>query len=242
VRYARVGGGNATPRRDITDAAKCNACHVDPGFHGGEARKGPDYCAMCHNSRNVNDERTSQFEAPFEKTPGTVQLSVMIHKIHKGSELIPGGSLPNPRPLYTLGLSRDFRAADGRAEGEADLAEFGHAFPGDLKDCQTCHKPGGYGLPEPSVLPTRVVTFKCKEAPDADGNAVCGNLSGSGGVTAPDTAAGDPGALRQLSRQRRRGRAHLDQHLRRDRVVRRLPRRRPLHGPHRDPPAEAMTP
>ena len=193
VRYARVGGGNATPRRDITDAAKCNVCHEDLGFHGGEARKGPDYCAMCHNSRNVNDERTSQFEAPFEKTPNPVQLAVMIHKIHKGSEAVPVGSLPVPRPLYSLGVSRSFLANPvlGLEEGEADMAEFGHQFPGDIKDCQTCHKPGGYGLPEPQVLPTRVVTFECKEAPEADGNQVCGTLSGSGGVVAPDSPAGD---------------------------------------------------
>jgi OmcA/MtrC family decaheme c-type cytochrome len=199
VVYARVGGGNPTPRRLITDAAKCNVCHVDLGFHGGEARKGPDYCAMCHNSQNVNDERTSQFEVdpvsgqPFTKTPGPVQLSVMIHKIHKGAERVPVDSLPNPRPTFTLGATRDFRAdaESGRAEGEAPPVEFSHAFPGDIKDCQTCHLPGGYGLPEASVLPTRSVTFTCKESAGADANAVCGTLSATGGVVAPDTAAGD---------------------------------------------------
>jgi OmcA/MtrC family decaheme c-type cytochrome len=198
VRYARVGGGTVTARRAITDAAKCDACHLDLGFHGGEARKGPDYCAMCHNSQNVNDERTSQFEAnadgtAFSKTPGTVQLSRMIHKIHKGSERVPSDSLPNPRPTYTLGATRNFNAdaATGRAEGEAPDAEFGHQFPGDIKDCQTCHIPGGYGLPEANVLATRIVTFTCLEAVAADTNAVCGTLSASGGVVAPDTVAGD---------------------------------------------------
>jgi OmcA/MtrC family decaheme c-type cytochrome len=209
VIYARVGGGTLTARRMITDAAKCNVCHVDLGFHGGEARKGPDYCAMCHNSRNVNDERTSQFEesspgVPFTKTPGTVQLSVMVHKIHKGSEAVPSGSLPSPRPTFTLGATRDFRADPAavppRAEGEAPPAEFAGAFPGDIKDCQTCHVAGGYGLPEPNVLPTRFVSFTCTEdpatgdtgatPPRAD-NAVCGTLSGTGGVVAPDSATGD---------------------------------------------------
>jgi OmcA/MtrC family decaheme c-type cytochrome len=201
VIYARVGGGTATARRLITDAAKCNVCHEDLGFHGGEARKGPDYCAMCHNSRNVNDERTSQFEVDpvsglaFTKTPGTVQLSVMIHKIHKGSEAVPTGSIPSPRPVYTLGATRDFRAAPTanppRAEGEAPPAAFAGAFPGDIKDCQTCHLAGGYGLPEAAVLPTRSVTFTCTEAAGTDTNAVCGTLSATGGVVAPDTLAGD---------------------------------------------------
>jgi OmcA/MtrC family decaheme c-type cytochrome len=150
---------------------------------------------MCHNSQNVNDERTSQFEAPFTKTPSPVQLAVMIHKIHKGREAVPVGSLPSPRPVFALGATRDFRAdptADPpRAEGEAPPVEFTHDFPGDIEDCQTCHMPGGYGLPEPQVLPTRIVTFTCTEDPAADTNAVCGTLSGSGGVVAPDTPAGD---------------------------------------------------
>ncbi|HEU4383075.1 MAG TPA: OmcA/MtrC family decaheme c-type cytochrome [Anaeromyxobacteraceae bacterium] len=200
ILYGRVGGGTATPRRLITDAAKCNVCHLDLGFHGGEARKGPDYCAMCHNSQNVNDERTSQFEVdgsgnPFTKTPGTVQLSVMIHKIHKGSEMVPPGTLPNPRPTFTLGATRDFRADPTanppRAEGEAPPVAFAGSFPGDIKDCQTCHLPGGYGLPEANVLATRFVTFTCTEATGTDTNAVCGTLSATGGVVAPDTAAGD---------------------------------------------------
>jgi OmcA/MtrC family decaheme c-type cytochrome len=198
VVYSKVGfksdttGSNApVPRRLITEAARCNKCHEDLGFHGGESRKGPDYCAMCHNTRNVNDERTSQLEAPFSKTPNSVQLGVMIHKIHKGPELVPSGSLPNPRPTYALGATRDFRAGPDRAEGEAPPEEFTHQFPGDIMDCQTCHLPGGYGLPEANVLPTRSVKFDCKEAAGADGNAVCGTLSSSGGVVAPDTPAGD---------------------------------------------------
>jgi OmcA/MtrC family decaheme c-type cytochrome len=154
---------------------------------------------MCHNSQNVNDERTSQYEVipgtatPFSKTPETMQLSVMIHKIHKGSEIVPSGSLPNPRPVYTIGATRDFRAdaASGRAEGEAPPAEFAGAFPGDIMTCTACHVPGGYGLPEPGTLPTRYVSFTCKEAPGADANAVCGTLSASGGVIVPDSVAGD---------------------------------------------------
>ena len=58
-------------------------------------------------------------------------------------------------------------------------------------DCQTCHVAGGYGLPEANVLTTRFVTFNCVEDPTADANVVCGTLSGTGGVVAPDTAAGD---------------------------------------------------
>src|SRR5262249_17772433 len=154
-----------------------------------------------HNANNVNDERTSQFEAPFSKTPSPVRLAVMIHKIHKGGEAVPVGSLPSPRPPFELGATRDFRAAPNpdppRAGGGAPPGECDPQSPGDIEDCQTCHMPGGYGLPEPSVLPTRQVTFTCTEAPEADTNAVCGTLSPSGGVVAPDTAAGDAFWMKQ---------------------------------------------
>ena len=195
-----MGGGTAVARRAITSNAKCNACHDDLGFHGGSARKGPDYCAMCHNALNVNDERTSQYEvdpvsgAAFSKTPNSVQMSQMIHKVHKGSQLVPAGSLPNPRPVYELGATRDFRAAVGppaRAEGEAPPAEFVGAFPGDLEDCMTCHVSTGNGLPEAVVIPSRSVSFTCIEAAGADANAVCGTLSATGGVIAPDSLLGD---------------------------------------------------
>ena len=126
-------------RRTIVDQASCNSCHFVRSAHGGQ-RQTIDYCAMCHNPRNVNDERTSMFESPFEKTPESVQLAVMIHRIHKGKEPIPVGSTPSPRPLFELGVSRDFRAAPTanppRVEGEAETVAFDHEFPGDLGDCQ----------------------------------------------------------------------------------------------------------
>lgn len=192
VKYAKVGATTgAVARRAITSNAKCNACHADLGFHGGAARKGPDYCAMCHNPRNVNDERTSQFEVDgagnaFVKTPHSMQLSVMVHKIHKA------GDLAND---YVIGATRDFRAAPTafppRAEGEAPPAAFLGAFPGDLEDCMMCHVSAGNGLPEANVIPTRSVQFTCIEAAGADANAVCGTLSGTGGVIAPDSVLGD---------------------------------------------------
>jgi OmcA/MtrC family decaheme c-type cytochrome len=192
VKFVKLGfasdatsdSGNApTKRRAITDNAKCNKCHVDLGFHGGEARKIPEYCAFCHNSRNVNDERTSQFEAPFSKTPNTVQMSVMIHKIHKGRDLAN---------TYALGDTRDFREGSLRAEnpnnaaeGEALPATFEGAFPLDLRNCMKCHVAGGYGLPESNVLPTRVVTFTCLEAAGVDADAVCGTLNAADGSITP---------------------------------------------------------
>jgi OmcA/MtrC family decaheme c-type cytochrome len=169
IEFAAVGGGTVVSRRLVTDNAKCNACHYDLGFHGGEARKTPEYCAFCHHPNNVNDERTTRLEF-FENPPGTpttdvytftpesVSIMMMAHKIHAGSAL---------STTYVLGADRSLSAA----APYADTVTFAGAFPGDLGDCQTCHRPGTYGLPDPGNLPVLVATYACnanKSPPDAD--------------------------------------------------------------------------
>jgi OmcA/MtrC family decaheme c-type cytochrome len=200
--YKKVGTGSAVARRTLVDNDKCNKCHEDLGFHGGEARKTPQYCATCHNAQNVNEERTSQFRVipgtttPFNKFPNTVQLSVMVHKIHKGSDLANE---------YCIGATRDFRgdalAVPPILPGEAPPVCFTGAYPGVLENCQGCHVAGGYNLPGTDVLPTRFVDFTCTQpvdptVPTVPYANVCGASGTStvpwgGGVTAPDTLAGN---------------------------------------------------
>ncbi len=167
IKAAAVGGGTAVARRTITVNAKCNKCHDDLGFHGGEARKTPEYCAFCHHPNNVNDERSTRLEftesapgvpttTPFSSTPNSVSIMNMAHKLHAGSAL---------SSLYVLGADRSLSAA----APYADTASFPGAFPGDLGDCQTCHAAGSYGLPKSTNLGTLQVTYTCEErAGDAD--------------------------------------------------------------------------
>ena len=200
--YKKVGTGNAVARRNLTDNAKCNACHEDLGFHGGEARKTPAYCATCHNPQNVNDERTSQFRVdptdlttPFNKLPHTVSLAVMVHKIHMA------GDLDNE---YCIGATRNFLAdpATGRIAGEAPPVCFTGAYPGDIKNCQGCHVAGGYNLPPATAIPTRYVDFTCTQPLDADPTLAYANVCGpslttdtppvwGGSVIVPDSTNGN---------------------------------------------------
>jgi OmcA/MtrC family decaheme c-type cytochrome len=167
IKAAVVGGGTAVARRVITQNAKCNACHDDLGFHGGESRKTPEYCAFCHHPNNVNDERSTRLEftesapgvpttTPFSSTPNSVSIMNMVHKLHAGSAL---------SSLYVLGADRSLSAA----APYADTVSFPGAFPGDLGDCQTCHAAGSYALPKATNLGTLQVTYTCEErAADAD--------------------------------------------------------------------------
>jgi OmcA/MtrC family decaheme c-type cytochrome len=175
VVYKAIGGGTATARREIVDDAKCNACHVDLGFHSNSARKNARYCAFCHNPNNVNDERVSRFEtAPdgsaWKVTPESVQLSVMVHKIHMG------GDLANP---YTLGGN----PSPSETNPAGNQSTVTGVYPGDIGNCLSCHKPGTYGLPNEKLLATKMETWKCTEDPTADTDSFCDPLSSTDPAT-----------------------------------------------------------
>jgi len=173
VVYRKIGGGTAVARRSIVDDKKCNNCHVDLGFHGTRARKGVEYCVMCHNPNNVNDERISRYETdPLTSTPWTVepqsvQFAVMIHKIHAAGQFSKGyalGAMPSPSSTNPAGTV-------GKFEG---------LFPGDLGNCETCHKPGTYGLPKSTYLPTKYETWTCAEPSSTDTDNLCNGSDTAG--------------------------------------------------------------
>jgi OmcA/MtrC family decaheme c-type cytochrome len=150
----------ATPRRVIADNDGCNSCHRDLAGHGG-GRKGVQYCITCHNPNNANDERSPHFEGQTVAV-NTVDLKVMIHKIHAGEDLtqpyILGGN-PTPSATNPMGTPVDF--------GEV-------RFPGILSNCNKCHADGTWRLPlDPSVLPSRSEVRTCIEDPAADTDSYC---------------------------------------------------------------------
>jgi OmcA/MtrC family decaheme c-type cytochrome len=67
-------GGTPAPR-EVIKTASCNKCHDQLSFHGG-SRRGLELCIMCHQPQ------TSEASAGQ-----TVDMKVMAHKIHMGSQL-----------------------------------------------------------------------------------------------------------------------------------------------------------
>ena len=68
-------GSPVTLTRDVIRTQSCNRCHDQLGFHGGHAY-GMPMCVMCHQPQNADPA-----------TGNSLDLKVMAHKIHMGSQL-----------------------------------------------------------------------------------------------------------------------------------------------------------
>lgn len=114
--FVPAGG---TPQLDevVTNAA-CNRCHGALTAHG--ARQNVQFCITCH-SPQTGDPETDQ----------TVDMKVMIHKIHYGSGLPSVAQSGNPQPYYIVGHNGSV----------ADFSEV--AFPWHdhgVQHCTVCHQ------------------------------------------------------------------------------------------------------
>jgi OmcA/MtrC family decaheme c-type cytochrome len=112
------GAGAVASGREIVAYAKCNECHNKLVAH--DARADVAYCVTCHNPGStapVSDGATTG--------PGTIDLKVMVHKIHHGDEL-PSVKTAGFGDYAITGFS-----------GPVSFKEV--AFPQDIRNCTKCH-------------------------------------------------------------------------------------------------------
>ena len=113
----------AASGREIVDNDTCNACHDNLVFHGG-ARFDLQYCAMCHESYTADAQ-----------TGNTVDLKVMIHKIHSGE------TLPSVQAGGLYGIFGNNNSWN----------DFSHVvYSQDRRNCTTCHEEGDEDTPQAS--------------------------------------------------------------------------------------------
>jgi len=157
----RPDGADVTMVRDIVTTDACNACHGTLAIHGGSRRE-IGLCELCHTPQSTDDA-----------TGNTVDLTTMVHKLHRGE------TLPSVEAGGSYGVQR------------ADWSTV--VFPGDLKHCETCHTgaQGDYWKTKPSqractschdttsfdaVVPTGMVAHSM--GPQTDANCViCHNAT-----------------------------------------------------------------
>ena len=104
----------------------CNGCHTRMTLHG--RRHSVELCVMCHTPQSTDPD-----------TGNTVDMAVMIHKIHMGAEL---PSVEDGIPYQIIGHNQSVH--------DYSTVE----YPADVRRCETCHKDAAQAdryLTEPSL-------------------------------------------------------------------------------------------
>jgi OmcA/MtrC family decaheme c-type cytochrome len=107
-------GGKVAATRDVIRTASCNQCHEQLAFHGG-SRRGMDLCIMCHTPQTADPD-----------TGNTMDMKVLAHKIHMGSEL---PSVQSGKPYQVIGFQNSV--------SDWSTVE----MPSDPRRCAFCHQP-----------------------------------------------------------------------------------------------------
>jgi len=122
VRHFSVDGSPVAPRRTVVTLAKCNACHNSLSLHG-DNRNNVEQCVMCHNPVMTDVARRPASDMPSQ----SVDFRTMIHRIHSGN------TLANDFSIYGFGGTK------------FNFNDIG--FPGDRRNCSTCHVNNSEQLP-----------------------------------------------------------------------------------------------
>ena len=108
-------GGEPVVTREIASTESCNSCHAPLSAHGG-TRLLVGLCATCHTDQAVDPE-----------TGASLDLRVMVHKIHQGAN------------LPTVQAGEPYRIV-GYRQSVNDFSTV--VWPQDTRNCTTCHTGG----------------------------------------------------------------------------------------------------
>ena len=130
-------GSPVTVTRDVIRTSSCNTCHDQLVFHGGYAN-GINMCVLCHQPQNADPG-----------TGNTLDLKVMAHKIHMGSQLT---NLPYQIIGYMNSVNDFSKVVD----------------PADPRRCEVCHSQTTGAAQAKAFLsePTRAACGACHDNVD----------------------------------------------------------------------------
>jgi len=132
----RPDGEDLTDVWASIDDATCNSCHEQLALHGG-SRRDVKLCVLCHNKQTWDPD-----------TFNTVDIKVMIHKIHAGAQL---PSVQAGIPYQIIGYMQSVH----------DYSEV--LFPQDNRNCARCHTPSA---PESDIWYSRPNRDACGSCHD----------------------------------------------------------------------------
>lgn len=137
---------------DISSTTNCNSCHDKLAFHGG-GRVEVQYCVTCHNTGSTD-----------ANSGNTVDMKVMIHKIHMGANL-PSVQAGGEYVIY------------GFRDRKHDYSNI--HYPQDIRNCVNCHAGTSTGGDREDLVltnqgdnwneyPTRASCGSCHDLEDFD--------------------------------------------------------------------------
>ena len=115
----RPDGQTVTETWDKTTNAACNRCHDVLSAHGG-SRQDVKLCVTCHQPQTVDPD-----------TGNTVDMKVMVHKIHRG-EFLPSVEAGTPYVII------------GNQQSVHDFSNV--VFPQDIRNCVRVPHSGGLAV------------------------------------------------------------------------------------------------
>jgi OmcA/MtrC family decaheme c-type cytochrome len=139
-------GATVTVTRDVIRTGSCNSCHDQLAFHGGYAH-GMEMCVLCHQPQNADPS-----------SGNSLDLKVMAHKIHMGSQL-PSvmGTSTTPGVPYQIYGYMNF------------ISDFSTVVdPADPRRCGVCHSQTSGAAQAKAFLtePTRAACGACHDDVD----------------------------------------------------------------------------
>jgi len=140
-------GAPVTVTRDVIRTQSCNTCHYQLAFHGG-SRIGMPMCVLCHQPQNTDPN-----------TGNTLDLKVMAHKIHMGSQLpsvlgyTSGTQTIPPAPYEIIGFMNSVNNFSTVID------------PADPRRCEVCHSQTTGAAQAKAFLtePTRAACGACHD-------------------------------------------------------------------------------
>lgn len=130
----RPDGEPIVQTRDIVATTSCNDCHTRLSLHGN-VRRDVRLCILCHNPGSID-----------ANSGNTVDMPVMIHKIHMGEEL-PSVQAGDPYQII------------GYRDSVHDYSSV--VFPQDIRNCTTCHGQEEDKVAQPDAYLTKPSMAAC---------------------------------------------------------------------------------
>jgi len=152
-KYFTITDASAKPRRQIVSAAKCMVCHRSDGtgaapqltLHGNNRTEEPQVCIVCHNPNNTDvpfrlAADPKALVGPLAYPEQSLDFKTLVHGIHASTTGF------REQPLVVIAFSHTVFDASTLDK-----------FPGELRNCVTCHiddrVKGTFELPlSPDVL------------------------------------------------------------------------------------------